>query len=71
MQTKHPHFQIGMYQHYKGDLYEVIGVARHSETLEELVVYKGKYYNPEFGNNPISYILFRNAPPTFLDFNSL
>ncbi len=30
---------LGVYEHYKGKLYEVIGVARHSETLEKLVVY--------------------------------
>jgi hypothetical protein len=32
--------EAGLYKHYKGTIYEVIGVARHSETLEELVVYK-------------------------------
>ena len=32
--------QPGMYRHYKGDVYEILGIARHSETLEELVVYK-------------------------------
>jgi hypothetical protein len=30
----------GRYRHYKGGEYEVIGVARHSETLEPLVVYR-------------------------------
>lgn len=30
----------GKYQHYKGKIYEVIGTGLHSETLEELVVYK-------------------------------
>lgn len=33
----------GKYKHYKGKQYEVIGVARHSETLENMVVYKALY----------------------------
>ena len=30
----------GIYRHYKGNMYEVLGTARHSETLEVFVVYK-------------------------------
>jgi len=33
----------GRYRHYKGNEYTVIGVARHSETQEELVVYRPEY----------------------------
>lgn len=33
----------GIYKHYKGKLYEVIGVAQHSETGEQMAVYKTLY----------------------------
>ncbi len=33
----------GRYRHYKGNEYTVLGVARHSETLEEFVVYRQEY----------------------------
>jgi hypothetical protein len=35
--------KLGRYRHYKGNEYEVLGVAKHSETLEPLVVYKALY----------------------------
>ena len=35
--------KIGKYHHFKGNEYEVICVARHSETLEDMVVYKALY----------------------------
>ena len=42
----------GIYRHYKGNLYNVVGVGRHSETLEEFVVYRA-LYDGEFGKNSI------------------
>ncbi|MDO9000504.1 DUF1653 domain-containing protein [Sediminibacterium sp.] len=35
--------ELGLYKHYKGNVYEVVGIAKHSETLEDLVVYKATY----------------------------
>ena len=33
----------GLYRHYKGELYEVIGTVRHSETLEPMTLYRALY----------------------------
>ena len=38
-----PEIRPGRYRHYKGNEYTVLGVARHSETLEELAVYRQEY----------------------------
>lgn len=42
METK---IKLGKYRHFKGNEYEVIGIAKHSETLEPMVVYKALYSN--------------------------
>lgn len=39
--------QLGKYQHYKGMKYLVLGIAKHSETLEEFVTYVTLYENDE------------------------
>lgn len=35
--------QLGIYEHYKGNRYEVLGVAKHSETLGSFAVYRALY----------------------------
>ncbi|TFC95723.1 MULTISPECIES: DUF1653 domain-containing protein [Cryobacterium] len=45
---------IGRYRHYKGNEYEVLGVARHSETEEQLVVYTPLYGERGLWVRPLS-----------------
>jgi hypothetical protein len=45
--------ELGKYRHYKGNEYEVIGVAKHSETMEELVVYRALYGEEELWVRPL------------------
>jgi len=45
--------KIGKYQHWKGNFYRVLGLARNSETLEELVVYQALYNSKEFGKKSL------------------
>jgi hypothetical protein len=49
--------QIGRYRHYKGKEYTVIGVARHSETEEELVVYRKEYDDHGLWVRPLAMFL--------------
>jgi hypothetical protein len=50
-------FQLGLYRHYKGGYYQVIGVARHSETDEQLVVYRCLYDNYSLWVRPLAMFL--------------
>ncbi len=47
----------GMYEHYKGNRYEVIGVARNSESLEECVVYRALYGDRDLWVRPLKMFL--------------
>ena len=49
--------RLGKYRHYKGNEYEVIGLAEHSETLEDLVVYQALYGERELWVRPVKMFL--------------
>ena len=46
--------KLGKYRHFKGNEYEVIALAQHSETLEKMVVYKALYGEQEVWVRPVS-----------------
>jgi len=54
-----PETPVGRYRHYKGGEYEVLGVVRHSETLEPLVLYRPLYDQPDLWVRP--YAMFFEA----------
>lgn len=41
-----------LYRHYKGQLYALIGYAKHSETLEEMVIYQAQYGDKQIWVRP-------------------
>lgn len=43
MKNKNSEIKLGKYKHYKGKLYRVLGIVRHSETLEHFVLYEPLY----------------------------
>ncbi len=49
--------QPGRYRHYKGNLYELVGVARHSETEEEMIVYRKLYDDYSLWVRPLGMFL--------------
>ena len=42
-----------LFEHYKGKKYKILGVARHTETLEMCVVYQSLYNDPKFGDHAV------------------
>lgn len=49
--------KLGKYRHFKGKEYEVIGIGKHSETLEDMVVYRALYEDGGLWVRPVSMFL--------------
>jgi len=46
--------QLGIYEHYKGQRYRVLGIAQHTETSDELVIYQALYGDQLLWARPVS-----------------
>lgn len=46
--------KLGKYRHFKGNEYMVLGIANHSETMEQMVVYQALYGKKELWVRPVS-----------------
>ena len=44
----------GIYRHYKGNIYRVLNIAKHTETLEDLVIYMAMYGENKLWARPLS-----------------
>ncbi len=60
-----PNPRPGIYKHYKGGLYEVFGTAIHSETEEELVVYRSLYGTYRLNVRPVGIFIDEVDRPDF------
>lgn len=59
MTDRKPEIRPGRYRHYKGMDYDVLGVARHSETEEQMVVYRCLYGDHSLWVRPLA--MFRET----------
>ncbi len=53
-QDKEMVLKKGLYKHFKGNYYEVLGLAKHSETLEKFVVYRPLYGDRDVWVRPLA-----------------
>lgn len=65
-----------IYEHYKGMRYKILGVARHSESLEELIVYQALYGENDIWARPLEMFLEDitingHVRPRFIKINNL
>ncbi len=52
-----PQIKLDLYQHFKGEKYKIIGIAKHSETLQDLVIYQAQYGKKQIWARPINNFL--------------